>query len=721
MKLEAVRRNVETSGTLESNRFTIEMNSAAVDILSSKIYTNNYLAIVRELSCNAWDSHVAAGNSDKPFEVTFPSSLKSEFKVRDFGTGMSHDNVMYLYTTYFGSDKRDTNDAIGGLGLGSKAPFAYTDAFTVRSFYNGEVRSYAIYRDDENLPKCDLLDTLPTNEPSGMEVTVAVKATDYYKFKEQASRALRWFPTTPIVYGTDDITPPEWNLKTRTCGMLKTDNRYGPARVLMGSVIYDLDRDQINYDKKFNNKVINSFLRSPTFVLFADIGDLSIAASREDLNYTKTTVTRLYQLLETAAKEVQEQIEEELKGETRIPVKYFKRATLPGALQSLIQMDNTMDFPEDEVVVREIDSSTWHRKTGFVSNPCVDKIVFHGSKHPKVIINDVKRSPYRQIVMEHDELKPDKIDIRGWNRRYSTADQSVLILEVKDKDALNLKYKKFLKEFDPDFVYKISDYYQPTNRTPGVSATTGQRVKTAYVNPKVRKRQLYFTRDLPTSSSSYYWNAKDIALEELTSDHILVGFHGNTVRDHDANVRINSNQIKLANLLIGNDQEFVGIPKNIWKTAKKCKVLRFADWFEIEIQDYINNLTIDKYLQYKHPNLIKEKIATLLHFAEHASTWEKFAPDSLACFLSEKHKTLANERRSSTEHQKITLIEDYRAKTLYDVDLNNLPTVFPELIGANEWLCMTYPELTKYFTDSRWTQINEMTGHYVNLKEGLVK
>ena len=67
MKLHHERSNVERSGVNAETAFQIKTTAKAFDILSSGLYTDNILAIVRELSCNAYDAHVAAGTEDKPF------------------------------------------------------------------------------------------------------------------------------------------------------------------------------------------------------------------------------------------------------------------------------------------------------------------------------------------------------------------------------------------------------------------------------------------------------------------------------------------------------------------------------------------------------------------------------------------------------------------------------------------------------------------------------
>src|SRR5271156_6461407 len=132
MKLHTDRNEVERSNVASESSFRIKTTAKAFDILSSGLYTDRVLAVVRELSCNAYDAHVAANNLE-PFEIHVPNSLEPWFHVKDFGTGLSDEDVMNLYSTYFESTKTDSNDFIGALGLGSKSPFSYTKAFEVIS------------------------------------------------------------------------------------------------------------------------------------------------------------------------------------------------------------------------------------------------------------------------------------------------------------------------------------------------------------------------------------------------------------------------------------------------------------------------------------------------------------------------------------------------------------------------------------------------------------
>jgi HSP90 family molecular chaperone len=101
MKLDVDANEVILSNVGTTGEFRIKNSQKAFAILSSGLYSNKIRAIIRELSCNAVDSHVAAGKADIPFEVHLPTIFEPWFAVKDFGIGLTGDQVTSIYTTYF--------------------------------------------------------------------------------------------------------------------------------------------------------------------------------------------------------------------------------------------------------------------------------------------------------------------------------------------------------------------------------------------------------------------------------------------------------------------------------------------------------------------------------------------------------------------------------------------------------------------------------------------
>jgi HSP90 family molecular chaperone len=71
---------------MNSNNFSIEMNSTMFSMLSKNVYNNVILAPIREWSTNAIDACIAA-NTEIEFDVHLPTPTEPNFSVRDYGTG----------------------------------------------------------------------------------------------------------------------------------------------------------------------------------------------------------------------------------------------------------------------------------------------------------------------------------------------------------------------------------------------------------------------------------------------------------------------------------------------------------------------------------------------------------------------------------------------------------------------------------------------------------
>lgn len=176
----ATESNIETA----FKAFSIQASPVAFDILSSRLYSNTTLAIVRELLSNAYDAMAEAHTlNTKKIEVHFPDIIEPKFTIRDYGNGLSENEIFNLYTTFFQSTKRDSNEFTGCYGLGSKSPFAYCDSFMVESYQDGIAKKYLMAK-IEGYPKVTKLEEKPTENANGLEVTVPVADNDRGFFNE---------------------------------------------------------------------------------------------------------------------------------------------------------------------------------------------------------------------------------------------------------------------------------------------------------------------------------------------------------------------------------------------------------------------------------------------------------------------------------------------------------------------------------------------------------
>ena len=109
------------SNVQNSHEFSIKTSAFAFDILSDKLYSNKVLAVVREYLTNALDAQKANGVV-KPLEITLPNDSVltgiTPWEVRDYGTGLTEEQIHQFYCVYFSSSKQESNDFTGMLGLG---------------------------------------------------------------------------------------------------------------------------------------------------------------------------------------------------------------------------------------------------------------------------------------------------------------------------------------------------------------------------------------------------------------------------------------------------------------------------------------------------------------------------------------------------------------------------------------------------------------------------
>jgi hypothetical protein len=287
MKLHTAPADTATmSGVLETKQFNIKTSAHAFQILSSGLYANKIRAIIRELSCNAYDSHVSAGCADVPFDVHLPTALEPYFSVRDYGIGLSHSSVVTIFTTYFDSTKTDSNELIGGLGLGSKAPFSYTNNFTVTAIKDGVKGVYSAFVSDTGVPSIAAMSQGNTSESNGVEIQFAVEnRSDFRKFYDEAERVFENFAVYPRFTGHEIVVPAKhYDHKDIAPGIHLRSKKHQNIAV-MGNIAYPIDVP--NADKLL--KELNIFNNIGMEIEFA-IGEIEFQASREGLSYTPRTI-----------------------------------------------------------------------------------------------------------------------------------------------------------------------------------------------------------------------------------------------------------------------------------------------------------------------------------------------------------------------------------------------------------------------------------------------
>ena len=344
MKIAIAERQIERFSTQKENHFSIKATGKAFKILSSGLYKEKILAIVRELSCNAYDAHVDAGKSDIPFTVHLPNSMEPFFSIRDYGKGLSDHLMRTVYTTYFESTKTDDNNQIGGLGLGCKSPLCYVDSFTVASVYDGVRRTYTVFFDETDTPSITLMSEETSNEPTGLEVKLPVTPNSFSEFYDKAKQVYRYFPVHPNIFGQADYK------KTETISILRgsnfdiCDDGGYRAKAIMGVVAYPLDYYAIPELKR--NDLAQRLLNMRVNISFP-VGDLDITAGREELSYDQRTKNNIALRVNEILSEIPDLVLEKINEcESEMQARIYYGRVVKDAIQK--------SFPNGQVMYRGI-------------------------------------------------------------------------------------------------------------------------------------------------------------------------------------------------------------------------------------------------------------------------------------------------------------------------------------------------------------------------------
>lgn len=256
------------------------------EMLSRNLYSNPIGSIVREITSNCFDAHqeahvedavvISKGEDDEGVYIAF----------KDVGIGMSPDRIKTVYMNYFSSTKRETNEQIGGFGLGSKTPLAYADYFYITTIHEG-FKYYYILSRGEKAPTLDLLEDEMTTERNGTEIKIYIKTTqDESLFRAELKAQLCYF---------DNVYFHNWGIdnhykiyETDTFKYRSKDRFSEEMHIVLGKVCYP-----INWKELKSNAI-----SIPVGVKF-EIGELLVTPNREALRYTdeiKELVSRKVQL-----------------------------------------------------------------------------------------------------------------------------------------------------------------------------------------------------------------------------------------------------------------------------------------------------------------------------------------------------------------------------------------------------------------------------------------
>lgn len=584
------QNTVQTSGIKDTVSFGIKQEGLAhiFSVLRNQLYSDKILAVIREYTCNAVDAHTEAGKPTLPIEVTLPSRFSPCFKVRDYGLGLTDEDIHEIYAFYGESTKRKSNAMIGQLGLGSKSAFAYGDNFVITSFVGGIKTTYNAFIDASQIGQIAKLASEPTKEENGVEISLSVRDNDITAFHTKAFALFRYFKVRPTVHGAD------FKYETHTPIMSGTDwaiyGKESHSVAIMGNIGYPID----NHWPSENN--ITSTLSAGLEVNFA-IGDLEISASREKLQYTDRTKQVIKDKLVSIVAEVSAELNK----------KFINCATLFDAHRLY---GSVMDYGSPLYAIRHMVQNSLQFKGKKISSA---DIYFNQPSDGSWSLrayegtwrgNKIKSYTYSKlacdanvVLIENDLNISSGVINRVWNL-VKVDNKRVFVLTAKDAAAKDAFFKETGLE-QSNFVM-LSSFPKIS-----LATATGQGPK----NLKHTSREFSFDTSFKATGwrhrkHSDYWKQESVDVENDTGIYVIIDKF--QYRNQHRNM---CDPVNLSDIVTSLKDFGITLPKIYgFKLANEDIVKKNANM--VLLWDYI----AEKLTEYFAKNKIAQKIANRLEY-----------------------------------------------------------------------------------------------------------
>lgn len=296
-------QDVTIIGDITSHKAEIDAEDLGwiLQILSSNLYSDPIGSLVREYSSNAWDANVEAGNKDKPIEVGIQTDKDqgTYWYVTDLGPGISPDRIDKIYRKFGKSTKRESNEAIGMMGLGKFSGLSYSDQIYITTRHNGMQYQYIMHKAD-GLPQIDMLGISPSDLPSGTTIKVFIKGwSDRRDFVNATKHQLCFFEN--IYFNIDDEKDMNDYKMIKGKSFTYSELSERKMRIKLGPVSYPLDWYKLSENVKATYEGTQNF---NYLALNFNIGDLAITPNRESILYNKKTIENIEKKLAEFDKEM---------------------------------------------------------------------------------------------------------------------------------------------------------------------------------------------------------------------------------------------------------------------------------------------------------------------------------------------------------------------------------------------------------------------------------
>ena len=284
-------------------------------------YQNPIESTIREYTVNSRDAMKLYGIT-KPIEVTTPTSLDPHLTIRDFAGGLTEQETIDLLFSFgaSGEHKQVSNDYVGGFGIGSKSAFNLANSFLFTVYRDGKRTVWNCMLDEMHQPTAAKLSETPTDEESGILVTIphdyfdpmkaqsvlewldvpvnlngqpVKKAVSYASAEgtvKNGDMPFKWWLIDRPAFDADHQSRMNWDVTFLVgCGAIPVETRWGT------NFPHDIE----------NSGNLREYMRRK-LVVELPIGSVSLPPSRETMIYddkTKGTLSRAFESIPAAIDE----------------------------------------------------------------------------------------------------------------------------------------------------------------------------------------------------------------------------------------------------------------------------------------------------------------------------------------------------------------------------------------------------------------------------------
>jgi hypothetical protein len=294
------KTEINQQGDLGGEKVAMRLDETAtahIMSLLTDLYQDPEGAIVREYITNAIDAHIQAGQK-RPVEVTTPTILSYYFTVKDYGVGLSRQDIVDVYSKYGASTARGTNDKTGMLGLGCKSALTYTNQFNIRAVKDGIEIYVSVSRSSDGSGQMEIVYESTTDK--GNSVEIIIPAARYNQLESKTKEFL--FYCTPGTVLLNGAFPKYFEGKNITDEIYLVPNR-GKSKIVMGNVAYPMpELNETQHLRSYDYHV----------VCFVPMGSVNFTPSREQLHLTDLTKATLKRLNEEFKTKINDAISKEI-------------------------------------------------------------------------------------------------------------------------------------------------------------------------------------------------------------------------------------------------------------------------------------------------------------------------------------------------------------------------------------------------------------------------